>query len=754
VDAIWASGPTTLTVTGNILLSKNGGAYSASSLPIVDGDTLSIIWNNTAISAAGDGVTLTGSFQDSVYKNDFSITIDRSATGLAFADLSQQALNSSVTSDSINLVGHNVPVSLTLSPPSTNPLLSVKISVNGGNFFESPQSINPGDSVQLQAITGGTTSTSYSVNVSAGSGPPATDVWSVSTVSALPVISTPSITSPANNSTDINPEDNDPVGITLVGSTYSALNGAGAQTSSTWEVYRALEVPSSTASITTATIDSFNVSANNLSNGGNNIFLSEVCANYVRPIGASCGINVIGSIPVKLGDKVGICGNNSSGRWQMSGFNCTGFPAGNGSLWSNLAAYSLLETTATGNGCITLIYSNNGEGGSDSGIGGVYINGEKIVNGQGLTTLNLSNSNCLNCFSIGNRVCQSNGAATGVVYAVDTINSALTLCGVTGTWTSGQTAINLDVNEAIVAPTADPPGANYVAIPGSPYTVSSAPYTALNVASSAFLESSTYFARVQYATTNTSVATSCFSNWSGFSTASNFNREIGIAYKGGFYAGQINDLGTIYNLIVSPTTSGTLCGAIPAPGGPTNLAWRTSDQADGPEANSEQNGTVATTAFANNPQYPVFYWIGACAQGPNAGNYQPVNGNQPTGTGIGGYNDWYLPALDELKTLYWYFKPSNELNNTSSGYNNHAVAPEPVGQPYTALSPAQTSVPAFQTGGQQAFSTADSYLTATQNAGSPGNVWTIFFRQGCGVSLPKTDTYRGAFARVIRREAA
>jgi hypothetical protein len=94
-------------------------------LPIVDGDTLSIIWNNTAISAAGDGVTLTGSFQDSVYKNDFSITIDRSATGLAFADLSQQALNSSVTSDSINLVGHNVPVSLTLSPPATNPLTPV-----------------------------------------------------------------------------------------------------------------------------------------------------------------------------------------------------------------------------------------------------------------------------------------------------------------------------------------------------------------------------------------------------------------------------------------------------------------------------------------------------------------------------------------------------------------------------------------------------------------------------------------------------
>jgi hypothetical protein len=60
----------------------------------------------------------------------------------------------------------------------------------------------------------------------------------------------------------------------------------------------------------------------------------------------------------------------------------------------------------------------------------------------------------------------------------------------------------------------------------------------------------------------------------------------------------------------------------------------------------------------------------------------------------GGFTDWYVPARFELEILYYYLKPTTEDNYTLGEGNNYAVPPRP--DPYTAGSPAQTSVVSFQ----------------------------------------------------------
>jgi hypothetical protein len=75
---------------------------------------------------------------------------------------------------------------------------------------------------------------------------------------------------------------------------------------------------------------------------------------------------------------------------------------------------------------------------------------------------------------------------------------------------------------------------------------------------------------------------------------------------------------------------------------------------------------------------------------------------------INGFNDWHLPAPDELEICYRYLKPTAQSNYTSSislhnatnGTNPNST---PVGSGYTSGSPSQTGVSDFQSGGSQAF---------------------------------------------------
>lgn len=157
--------------------------------------------------------------------------------------------------------------------------------------------------------------------------------------------------------------------------------------------------------------------------------------------------------------------------------------------------------------------------------------------------------------------------------------------------------------------------------------------------------------------------------------------EIGDAYEGGFFAGQINDGGTIYDLIVAPKSSGEN----------SSKQWKTSNTSTS-GTSSTTDGPSNTTAM-NNASHPAAQF---CA-----------------GLSIGGYTDWYMPAKDELEVLYYNLKPTTTSNITSSGTNTNAVPSR--NSNYTSGDPAQTSVTDFQTGNTEAFASA-YYWSSTEDS--------------------------------------
>jgi hypothetical protein len=292
--------------------------------------------------------------------------------------------------------------------------------------------------------------------------------------------------------------------------------------------------------------------------------------------------------------------------------------------------------------------------------------------------------------------------------------------------------------------------ASYSAITGSPFTVSAAPLTSLDIPKPPLAGNTTYYARVRY--TSTDPVTSDWSPWSGFTTGS-LVPAIGALYGGGYFAGQINDGGTIYNLVVAPVLgdptgpnpAGTLQGQY---GGatPTGIQWKTSNSGDtNPPSQNLVYGKPATDTFGalGSPTYPMFAWC-LGPSGPNAGATAGA-------TGIGGYNDWYIPAKNELAVLYFFLKPGTTANDTASGSNANSVTPYTPNTVYGPGFPNQTTSTLFQTGGGQAFSTASGYWSATENSSNTNNAWGQFFGDGTQLGNIKANAY---YARAIRRVPA
>ena len=96
-----------------------------------------------------------------------------------------------------------------------------------------------------------------------------------------------------------------------------------------------------------------------------------------------------------------------------------------------------------------------------------------------------------------------------------------------------------------------------------------------------------------------------------------------------------------------------------------------------------------------------------------------------TGLSIGGYTDWYLPARMELEIAYYNLKPTTTSNSTSYGANAYSVPAR--GSNYTAGTPAQTTVTAFQTGNSEAF-VADYHWLSTEF--SSNYAWEMYFDFG------------------------
>jgi hypothetical protein len=135
---------------------------------------------------------------------------------------------------------------------------------------------------------------------------------------------------------------------------------------------------------------------------------------------------------------------------------------------------------------------------------------------------------------------------------------------------------------------------------------------------------------------------------------------------------------------------------------------------------------------------------------------------------IGGYSDWYFPARDELELIYRNLKPVTNVNyavadrgvadkdykNLGSlgdvanthGLNNNS---DPQGVAYTAGSPGQTSVAAFQTGGAEAMASAVRYWSSTQYA--DGNGWLQYYETGFLGYQQGILKDNGYYVRAVRR---
>jgi len=159
---------------------------------------------------------------------------------------------------------------------------------------------------------------------------------------------------------------------------------------------------------------------------------------------------------------------------------------------------------------------------------------------------------------------------------------------------------------------------------------------------------------------------------------------IGAAFGGGFFAGQIDQSGTIYNLAVGPVASAENA----------SKQFKTTNTSTA-GAKSVIDGPANSTAM-NDASHPAAQFC--------------------EGLTIGGFSDWYMPAQNELEVCYFNLKPTTSANITSVGTNANAVPAR--ASNYTSGTPAQTSATDFQSTGAEDFALA-YYWSSTQNSVSP-----------------------------------
>lgn len=187
---------------------------------------------------------------------------------------------------------------------------------------------------------------------------------------------------------------------------------------------------------------------------------------------------------------------------------------------------------------------------------------------------------------------------------------------------------------------------------------------------------------------------------------------IGSVLGGGFFAGQIDVSGTIYNLVVGPVASAV-----------SNKKWKTTNTT-----------TAGTTSVIDGP-----------TNSSNMNNASHPAAEFCEAVTTGGFTDWYMPAKNELEVCYYNLKPSAGNNVTNSGTNANAVPAR--ASNYTSGNPTQTSATDFQTGGAEAF-IVNYYWSSTENTAN--SAWFQDFNSGGQYAFAnyKTVSYS---VRAIRR---
>jgi hypothetical protein len=201
--------------------------------------------------------------------------------------------------------------------------------------------------------------------------------------------------------------------------------------------------------------------------------------------------------------------------------------------------------------------------------------------------------------------------------------------------------------------------------------------------------------------------------------------NIGQPVGGGYFGGLIShtaDGNPTHALIVAPRATGAAGGVYPTG---ANLSWKTTGTATAGTA-SLFDGAANTAAMV----------AAGIADHPAAGFC--------VGLSIGGFTDFYLPALLEYEIAYFNLKPNAEDNNTTTGINPYSVPSR--ASNYTTVSPAQTAEPLFRSAGIESIA-IQSHWSSSENTAS--NSWTIGFSNGSQASSFKTATrHVRAFRRI------
>jgi hypothetical protein len=259
--------------------------------------------------------------------------------------------------------------------------------------------------------------------------------------------------------------------------------------------------------------------------------------------------------------------------------------------------------------------------------------------------------------------------------------------------------------------------ATYGELPNSPYSGQSGNLTSTFVSQDDLAKNETYYARVQYSTANAPAAFSDYSSWSTFSTSTDWTPTPGTEMEGGYFGGQYVIDNTLYNLILSPTKTGRLAQKTGAYTSTLSYNFdKTYFAYDGLQSTVFQ-------ATASTP-YTLAQWMYSDSSGPNAGVFS-YNQN---GTGINGYNDWYIPSLYEMICLYYYLKPTSTNNSLGTvtnslyydGINPYAVSP-PYNERWTQQDPGKN--PLLSSPSPDALSTGSAYWTTLTYSQFEQYVW-------------------------------
>jgi len=174
--------------------------------------------------------------------------------------------------------------------------------------------------------------------------------------------------------------------------------------------------------------------------------------------------------------------------------------------------------------------------------------------------------------------------------------------------------------------------------------------------------------------------------------------NIGDSYQGGYYAGSISwtaDGVATHALIVAPRASGASGTGYPLT---TNYRWANAIGLYESNSKVDGRGNMDSLIIQGITNFPA--------------------ANFCYGLSIGGYSDWYLPALYELAIAYYFLKPGAQANNTAYGVNNYSVPQR--SSNYTASNPAQTTALAFRTGGSESFQ-AINHWSSTEVSSTTSN---------------------------------